>query len=137
MDILVHLPIHEKVSPAERGSSFSSFDRAGVSAKPEVIVAFDAQLEEFIHCDFSQSPGPANTRLHFVVIALRLRKPMCKKRSKKRPKRTETVRKFTVCSHFGCGIQREAALGDAQQRTADAKPSCERSRCGKERPLRG
>ena len=59
-------------------SSFSPIDCAGVSAKPEVVVALDAQLEEFIHGDFSQSATSAKSRLHFVVIALGLWKPMCK-----------------------------------------------------------
>src|ERR1700730_8031000 len=132
VDILVHLPIRQEVSPSERRSALSPIDCAGVSAKPEVIVAFDAQLEKFIDGDFAGGSTSPNARLHLGVIPFRSATRVGKKRSAQRGKRTETVGKFTACAQFGRGIQREAALGDAQQRAAGAKPSCERSGCSKE-----
>src|SRR5712664_3862512 len=40
VDVLVHLPIGKKKPASERSSSLAAVKRSGVTAKPEVVVAF-------------------------------------------------------------------------------------------------
>jgi len=137
VDVLVHLPICKKKSPPERSSSLAAVKRSGVTAKPEVVVAFDAQFEEFIESRFAGGHACANLRLHLIVVTSCAWKPMRAKRSAEGGERPETRRKLAACLSLGRGVRYQTALWHAHQSSLDAQPSCNRRSAAEERALGG
>src|SRR5262245_47233064 len=106
-----------------------------MATKPEIVVALDAQLEQLVQRGLAHRAARANVRLHFVVIAFSLRKPVRHKRPAQRSKRSQAVRESTARLCLRGRIQREPPLGHAHEHSLDAKPSGKRSARGEEGSL--
>src|SRR5207302_6676333 len=116
INVLVQLPICKKISPPERSSALAAVKRSGMPAKPQVVVAFDAQFEQFIESRFACSRACLNLRVHLIVVAFCARKPMRAKRSAERGEWPEPISKLPAGLCLGQGIQRETALRHAPQK---------------------
>ena len=137
IDGLVQLPIGKKKSPPERSSALTAVQSSRVTTKPEVIVAFDAQFEQFIERRVAGGCACANLRCDLIVIALGTRKPMRAKRSAERGERSELLAKLPAGLGLGRGIESEATLRHAHEGSLDAQPCGNRGSAGEEGALGG
>src|SRR5207253_9236287 len=98
VNVLIHFPVSQKISTTERRCSLAPMIGSGMSAQPQIVVALDAQLKEFIERKFTLHISCAHLRLHLVIVALRLRKPVRIKRSLHTAELTNIVGTFATAS---------------------------------------
>src|SRR5438105_4790096 len=127
VNILIHLPVRKEISPPEQRSSLPAVHRSGMAAEPQIIVALHSELEKLIERGFASRCACANLPSHLEVISFRAREPVRVKRSPESREGPERVCKLAARPGLDRRIEREAALGNAQQSALNAHPARERT----------
>src|SRR5450432_3096280 len=91
VDVLVHFPVRQKVAPPQRCRSLASVARPRMPAQPQIVVPLDAQLKQLVERNVAKRFARANLRLYFVVVTLRLRKPVRAKRPARGTERSQAI----------------------------------------------
>src|SRR5260370_32159734 len=125
VDIFVQLPVGEEVAAAERRCALAPAGSAGMSAKPEIVVAFDAELKQFVERGAAERAAGAPARAHFVVVAGGSRQAAGGEGSTRRGEGSQILREGSANACFRAGIEGEAALRRTKQRAIGPQPVSE------------
>src|SRR6266849_5870721 len=137
VDILVQLPVGQEVAAAERRCALATAGGAGMSAKPEIVVAFDAELKEVVDGGAAERATCAQAGARLVVVAGGSREPASVEGSARRTEGSQILREGSTNACFGTGIEGEAPLGHADERTIGAQPERKGGCVGEEGLFRG
>src|SRR5580693_2828226 len=85
VNVLVYFPVREEISPPERCGAFAAVDGSRSAPQPKIVVALDPKLEQLVEGHITEGFSRAHPRLHLVVVAHCLRKPVRAKRATHRP----------------------------------------------------
>src|SRR5262249_61651408 len=64
VDVFVELPIRQKIPSAERGVALSIFKRSFVPTQPQIVIALDPKLEEFVERGVTGQNTGSNRATH-------------------------------------------------------------------------
>src|SRR5882762_3876663 len=68
INVFVHLPIGQKKSPPKRSGPFAAVESSRVAAQPKVVVALDAQFEQFVEGCLASARAGADSGLRLIIV---------------------------------------------------------------------